>query len=338
MLSRITTGIFLTFLTITVSLLSFQYTNAQGFSLYSERDIFVETTPNIPGPNEDVTIELNSYSFNLNNYYIAWFEDGTQRSADYGNRTYTFRTGNSGSVTNITAVVEVGSQTFRKELRYSPSNVDLLWEAVDVYIPPFYRGKALPLQQSTIKITAIPETQLLRPVDAPNLIYYWENNYRADSNASGFGRQSYTIEADALNLLERITVTANDRRENSFARKTVEIPTSSFEPKTLFYEIDDQSRILTQRALNTNSRVDGDEIRFGFHPLHLSSTESNFTDLFVQWNINGDPQAPQNFDRQSELFISSGGNTGNVPISVTLEHVDLILQESIGDANLLFGS
>jgi len=311
---------------------------AQGVSLYSENDILVETIPLIPGVDEEVRVILNSYSFNLNNYYISWFENGERKSADYGAKEFVFRTGSLGSVTNLTAVIEIGNQVFRKELRFSPSEIDLLWEVEDGYIPPFYKGKVLPLPQSTIKITAIPQTQLISPTDAKNLIYYWENNYTNDSKASGFGRQSYTIEAGALNFTEKISVTANDRRENSFARNTIDISTNTFLPKILFYEIDEKERILTQRALNTRSEINGSQVKFSFHPLHMSTIQRNFTDLFVQWSINNENQAPQDFGRQNELFISSGGQSGNVDIGVNLDSINNILQSASENISISFSS
>src|SRR5690606_38333194 len=89
-------------------------TSAQGISidLYSADDIFVETTPNVPGPNQEVKLRLNSYSFNLNNYFIAWFENGVQKISGFGQRDYTFRTGSPGVITNITAVVEYEGRAF----------------------------------------------------------------------------------------------------------------------------------------------------------------------------------------------------------------------------------
>jgi hypothetical protein len=317
---------------------AFNLAEAQSFQLYNDNDIIVETIPEIPGPNEQVSIKLNSFSFNLNNYYIAWFENGEQRSADYGNREYSFRTGDSGSITDITAVIEVGNQVFRRELRFSPSEVDLLWEVADAYTPPFYKGKALPIRQSSIRVTAIPETQLIAPTDAPSLIYYWDNNFERDAARSGFGRQSYTFTADALNVSERVSVTANDRRENSFARNTITLPTNEHEPEILFYETDDNDRILTHRELSTRPVINGDTIKMSFHPLNISSVEPNFIDLFVQWRVNNEVRPPQNFEKQNELHISSGGQSGSVPISVTLESIEKLLQKQTENLNIVFGN
>ena len=311
---------------------------AQEFNLYSADDIFVETIPNVPGPNEQVTLKLDSYSFNLNNYYIAWFKDGERQSAGYGQREFKFRTGASGIITNVTAVVEFEGQIFRKELRFAPSQVDLLWQAIDAYVPPFYRGKALPLKQSQVRITAIPETLLIEPNDAPNLVYYWDRNYQRQGDQSGFGRQSITLTADPLVNSEKITVTSNDRRENSAATNTIDIPVSSFSPKILFYEIDQNDRILTNRALNTNGIVDGDTIKLSFHPLNMSSIKDNFTDLFVDWRINGTPGPPQDFSKQNELYITTSGVSGATSISVGLEGIEKLLQKTREEIELVFSA
>ncbi len=309
---------------------------AQEFELYSADDIFVETYPSIPGPNTNVELNLKSYSFNLNNYYIAWFLNGEKQSADYGNRKFSFKTGASGDVSNVTAVIEVADQVFRKELRFVPAEVDLLWEATDAYTPPFYRGKALPLQQSQIKITAIPETQLIAPSDAPKLVYYWDKNYKRNIAASGFGKHSFSFESDPLVLEEKITVTSNDRRENSFATNTINIPTKVFKPKILFYEINTDGRVMTNKALNTNSVINGDTIKLSFHPLNLSTIEPNFIDLFVNWEINNEAREPQDFAKQDELYISSGGETGTTPIGVELEGIKKLLQKASANINLIF--
>ncbi len=310
-------------------------TVAQNFQLYSADDIFVETTPKIPGPNEEVKLKLNSYSFNLNNYYIAWFENGERKSADYGNRDYIFTTGNSGEVTNITAVVEYENQVFRKELRFAPSQVNLLWEVTDAYVPPFYKGKALPMQQSQIKITAIPETLLIEPSDAPNLIYYWDRNYTRQQSGSGFGKQSFEFTADPLGVNEKITVTSNDRRENSFATNTIDIPTDVYKPKILFYEFNGD-RLMTNKALNTNNVINGDTVKLSFHPLYMSSVQPNFIDLFVNWSINNNPQPPQDFEKQNELYITSGGEAGAVDINIALEGIEKLLQKSQANLELVF--
>lgn len=309
---------------------------AQGFQLYSADDILVETIPNVPGPNELVKIKINSFSFNLNNYYVAWFRNGNQEAAGYGTRDFEFRTGDTGEITNITIVVDFEGQVFRKELRFAPSQVDLLWEATDAYIPPFYKGKALPLKQGSVKVTAIPETLLIEPNDAPKLIYYWDKNYERQVAKSGFGKQSFEFTTDVLGVSEKISVTTNDRRENSFAKNTIDIPFNSYQPKVLFYEINPNGRLMTNRALNTNNVINGDTLKLAFHPLHISSNAKNFVDLFVKWTINNKTEPPQDFAKQNELYITTGGESGQVNVTVGLEGIEKLLQKSNGSVDIVF--
>lgn len=333
-------SLFLGLIILVVSIFGFTKINhAQQIpeiSLYSADDIIVETIPNIPGPNEPVQLKINSFSFNLNNYYVAWFKDGKQVLAGYGERDYRFTMGGNGTITEITIVVEFENQVFRKELRFAPSQVDLLWEAPESYVPPFYKGKALPLGQAKIKVTAIPETLLIEPNDSDKLIYYWDNNFERQVAKSGFGRNSFTFEADPLLENERVKVTTNDRRENSFATNSIDIPTAVYQPKILFYEINDNGRLMTNKALNTNSTIEGNKVKLAFHPLNISSYEKNFTDLFVDWQVNNLSRPPQDFGKQNELYITSGDESGAVNIRVTLEVIKKILQQASGGVELYF--
>lgn len=309
---------------------------AQEFNLYSSDDIYIESVPQIPGPNEKVKLTLKSYSFNLNNFNIIWFENGERKSSGYGNKEFNFTTGNSGESVDITGVVEIGNQVLRKELRFTPSEVDLLWEAIDAYTPPFYKGKALPLQQAQIKITAIPQTKIINPTDAPKLVYYWENNYQAVSNASGFGKQSYTFNVNPLNTNEKISVTVNDRQENSFAKNTLDIPTNTFKPEILFYETDNNGRVLTNRALNNFPTIYGDTVKLSFHPLFISSSKKNFVDNYIGWEINDQSTPPQDFAHQNELYITSDGESGSAKIGVNVENIENILQQVSQSISLIF--
>lgn len=301
--------------------------SAQEFSVYSANDIFLETSPEIPGPNENVSLTLNSYSFNLNNYFITWFKNGQKTLTGYGEKNLQFTTAATGVPTDITAVIEIDDQVYRKEYRFTPSTIDLIWEAADAYAPPFYKGKKIPMKESLVRITAIPETQLIAPADAPKLIYYWDNNYVRDIDGSGFGKQYYEFYANPINDEEFISVTSNDRRENSFANNSVKIPTGKFLPETLFYEINNNNRVMTNRALNNFNNTDKSQIKLSFHPLHFSTTQTNFTDIFVNWKINNNSQAPQDFSRQNELFVAPQESSGSALIGVELEGIKNILQK-----------
>ncbi|MAQ76973.1 hypothetical protein CL684_00360 [Candidatus Campbellbacteria bacterium] len=311
-----------------------EHTGAQQFDLYSADDISVDIKPEIPGPNEQVDLRVTSYSFNLNNEFISWFKNGQRVLSGFGERDYSFTNGNTGEPTNITIVVDYQGRSLRKELGFAPSNIDLLWETVDSYTPPFYKGKALPIRQSEIRVTGIPETLLIEPNDAPNLIYYWDRNYDRQVRSSGFGRQSFEFTADPIITNERISVTSNDRRENSFAENVINIDTAAIDPEILFYEMNTDGRLLTQKSLRNFPNLLKDTIRLAFHPVYFSTTARNFTDVFVRWNVNGRDQAPQDFAKQNQIFLTTNGESGSLQIETAVEGIKKILQKGVGRATL----
>lgn len=308
---------------------------AQELELYSADDFFAEIYPEIPGANERVDLELDSYSFNVNNLYIIWFKNGEKQSSGYGNDKYNFTTGKTGETIVISVSIEANNTVYRKEFRFTPSEVDLLWEAIDAYTPPFYRGKPVFAKQGKVRITAIPETQLIAPTDAPNLVYYWERNKKKDPANSGFGKHFYEFEGEALLSSDEIKLTTNDRRENSYAQQRIElIPSNDID--ILFYEINPEGRLLTQRALNNISRIDGSQVHTSFHPLSMSSTETNFTDLFVGWKVNNEERAPQDFAQQNEIAISSNNAAGQIQLGIELDSIKKILQSAKENITLTF--
>lgn len=320
-----------------INIFSIKEIQAQEYNIYSANDIFAETYPEIPGSYQKVDIELVSYLFNLNNHYISWFINGEKELAGYGEYNFEFETKAPGETISVSASIEVGDQTFRKNFKFTPAEVDILWEAIDAYESPFYRGKPLYLKGGKLRLTAIPETQLIAPTDAEKLIYYWNRNGKRDQAASGFGKNSYEFTTETLLEEDEIELTTNDRQENSFAQKRKSFkPFSNEAADLLFYEINSNGKLLLNKALNDFSLIKGSQIHLSFHPISLSTIAPNFIDTFVGWNINGENQAPQDFSKQNELAISTAGESGSVQISLELEPIDKYLQNIKEQVSLNF--
>ena len=105
-------------------------------------------------------------------------------------------------------IIPEGASAINKMLTINPSDIDLLWEAMDSYTPPFYKGKALPSTESQIKIVAYPNTSGLSNTNQKNISYTWKNNYDTVGSASGYGKSKYIFINDNLKNTEKVSVVA----------------------------------------------------------------------------------------------------------------------------------
>src|SRR3989338_993377 len=110
----------------------------------SDNSMFVRSSPEAPGAFEETTLSLVSYSFNLDTSQISWTLDGKAALSGSGKKSFTFTTKNVGSTSTIDIkVTPAGGEALNQRVVVRPANVDLLWQATDSYVPPFYRGKAM---------------------------------------------------------------------------------------------------------------------------------------------------------------------------------------------------
>ncbi len=121
-----------------------------------QEDLVVEMTPSNPGPNQSVSVSLNSFVFSIDSARISWILNGASKKSGRGEKNFTFETGGMGSQTTLRIVVETADgYVAEKTIRIKPGEVDLIWET-ESYVPPFYKGKALFSYQNKINFIAIP--------------------------------------------------------------------------------------------------------------------------------------------------------------------------------------
>jgi hypothetical protein len=159
------TKIFLIIVFIAVILSFFSFSSAETEINVQDNEINVETIPDNPQPYQDVTINLTSYATDLNKAIITWQGvNSSQNLSGIGKTSYTFKAGgpNTTNTFDITITPVGSNNTISKRITISPSEIDILWESVDGYTPPFYKGKALPTLGSSIKVVAVPNTNTIK--------------------------------------------------------------------------------------------------------------------------------------------------------------------------------
>src|SRR3989344_3085342 len=157
----------------------------------SSSSILVDVAPPNPAPGEDTTITLSSYANNLDSVLVTWSLNGKTIFSAIGKKTFLVKAPPAGSFASVRAVISLPEGEIEKTITIRPNEMILLWQATDSFVPPFYKGKALPLADSEIKIVAMPEIKSSvggALVNAKNMTYAWKKDYTNDQEASGYGK------------------------------------------------------------------------------------------------------------------------------------------------------
>lgn len=295
-----------------------------------ENEIIVMVSPKNPQPYESVSISISSYATDLSKAVISWQMDSKIVLSGIGKTDYSFTALGPNTTTNFTITIRpVGSvNTIIKSVAISPSEIELLWESLDGYVPPFYKGKAFPSRGSIIKAVAIPNTDTIRS-GGGNISYSWKNNDSAVTDASGYNKNSFVFSNDLFDTENTITVIASSVDENYNAEKTITV--ASVSPKVIFYKKSPTEGMLYNNVLNSDTVFQGDEMTVVAVPYFLAVKGKKYGFNYT-WNINGDQvKTPK---KKTELTIRPTSRGGYADISITIESVSELFQKVIGQLRL----
>jgi len=294
-------------------------------------------SPEVPGPNQQVTVEVQGVGAFLGDAQITWQEGGKTTSSGVGVRTYTFVTGALGSVTNLR--VDIKSDTngsFSKTFVFRPSTVALVWEA-DTSAPPLYGGKPLYSGGSQLKVVAFPSVVINGSrVASQSLSYQWTRKDELLAGQSGQGRSVLTLEGDQLQ-------TGEDVRVDVYfgvalvARGRIFIPTT--EPVVHLYERDALRGILTDAALPSGISLAKKEITILAQPYHFSKTALDAGVLSYAWMLDGNEITGPDSARGLLTLRQTGSGEGEASLVVDIQNNsgDQLVQAAKAVLWILFG-
>lgn len=260
-----------------------------GGALYAQvrsTDIVLEIYPENPTPNQNVTAKLSSYVADVSKSYITWSINGEQRSGGVGKSTFSFNTENLNNIELIAMIETANGQNMTKVQNISPINVDILWEARDSYVPPFYKGKALVPKEGAFKVVAIPNVNTISGrVNTNNFSYTWEKDGQGQSKLSGWGKNSFVFYNSFLDRSNQISVKISNISGDINTESKISLNTSV--PKILFYEKDPIFGIKMENAIDAESfKIEKDNINIVALPYFISPKNLNSADLSFDWSIN----------------------------------------------------
>jgi len=198
--------------------------------------VSLDVTPENADVGEIVTITASSYSEDLTRSVFTWTANDKVVKKGAGVSSISFRKTNTVPVVVVgVSIILTNGQTIQQSVEITNQSVDLLWEAIDTYTPPFYAGKALPITESSVRFSPIlARGSKFGSSGNKNNIYTWTRGNEVAGSASGTGRESFPIVMDYLLDKEQIGVRVEGIVNRSIT--TTDIELKPFEPKILFYK------------------------------------------------------------------------------------------------------
>lgn len=303
---------------------------AESEIILYEKDIDVQMWPEIPEPYKDVNIKLISYATDLNKANIEWRMGGSVVLSGYGKTSYSMKSPGPNTTTNIIiSITPVNSiNKVIKEIVLRPSDIEVLWEAVDGYTPPFYKGKSFISKEGLIKAVAIPNSSTIKSGKG-SISYKWKRDDNTVLEASGFNKDSYIFENNVLKNSENISLNASSVDGSYNAIKNIEIPIYS--PRVIFYKKSPTDGVLYNNALNSNSTFPEEEITVVAEPYFLA-IKGNEDEFSYKWNINGDTISTPS--KKTELTIRPTSRGGYANINVVFENINKLFQKVTGSLKM----
>ena len=303
------------------------------FGLPGGTDLSITSAPEYPAPNSSVRLSLRSVFLDLSASTITWYANDAVVAEGVGLSETNIVAPPLGSEARVR--VEVGGQdgNFVATGFIRPTEMDLLWEA-DSYVPPFYRGRALPSPGSSVRLFAVPRFQ--RPgtqssVPPDELIYTWKKNNRIIQAVSGRGKHTVTMESPVLFGADTITVEA--RTADGILRGFASVRIASVEPTLSLYMNHPVFGILYHQALTKESVIPETEVVFTAVPYFAPTRSPDNSQLIYDWSINtteigSDPEHP------SSITINAEGSSGLAQIELALTHATNFFISSFGTWNI----
>ena len=289
-------------------------------------DVVLTLNPEYPSSNSNVTASVSTYTTDLNKAKISWIPDGNLSLEGVGKKSFSFTTGSAGTSVTLEVKIEtITNNLIDKQLVITPTDVDILWEAYDAYVPPFYKGKKLGAQEGTFKVVALPNG-----TTPAGFSYDWKLDDTSKQDSSGYEKNYYIFKKSFLDKNNTVGVEISDLLGKSIGAGDVTVGTST--PKILFYEKDPMLGTRWERSLSDGFTIAENGTTIVAEPYFFSRTKG-VSNLTFDWYIN-DNQAD---NQQNFLSIKpTTGESGSSKIKVVINNVKTLFQSMEKELNVNF--
>lgn len=290
----------------------------------------IKMSPENPAPNQTVFLSVSALEFNMDLSNISWTVDGKLKDSGIGKKSISITAPANGksAVVSVKVVPSIGG-LLEQSITISPSELDIIWEASDSYVPPFYRGKALPISQSIVKVAAIPNiksgTGALKPASA--FVYSWKQDGKNVPASSGYGKSSMSFANQILDKQNKIEVSLTDGTKTAGGSITV----TPFTPEILFYEDLQLEGTSYQKALNLIEETNKQKITIVAEPYFLSKNFKGNNEIKTVWKLNSQEVKSS---LKNALIINTSSTTGIVNVYFGYDDIRKLFRDFDDSINL----
>jgi hypothetical protein len=300
----------------------------------SPDDISVAISPENPAPNDNTTITLSSYTDDLNSVMISWSVNGKKTSSGIGQKTFSINAPALGKKITVVATISLFDGDLNETAVIEPVIMTMLWQTDDSYVPPFYKGKAMPSPDSEIKVVAIPEIKSGSGFIDPNkMTYDWQLDETSDENNSGYGKNSYIYTSDYLDGSNNVSVTATTLDQKTSTEGSLDVTTTT--PKIEFYQDDPTLGTIWEHALSDGTQITADEI-VQAAPYFIAPKDLNIPFLTFTWSINGDQIDVPTYSKNLMPLTIQTGTSGSSKIGLEVDNVHSLVDTASKEINVNF--
>jgi hypothetical protein len=307
-----------------------------GLPVGIDEQLSIEQIPEVPKPGETVSIRINGYTTNLNKAKITWIQDGKVILSAMGAVVNQVQAPASGKSSTI--VISIAKETggvISKTITLNPADVDLFYEA-HTYAHPFYKGKKQYTSESVITFIAVPNFVNSNGTKIPDtsLVYKWSINGSVIEGVSGYGRNTFTTKGQLIERPAQVTVEVSAVGSNLIATQTTNFKSTT--PEIIAYENNPILGVVYDKAVLGDFLLERPQVDFEGIPYFFSTETKNSPSLKYTWSING-IVVTSKIPTENYLLLRNDKNTdGYASISVTVEHVENLLQNGTTQLGLNF--
>ncbi|MES3031971.1 MAG: hypothetical protein V4699_01880 [Patescibacteria group bacterium] len=305
-----------------------------GSSAAPTDSILIDIVPPNPAPHENTNITLKSYAYNLDSVLISWSLNGKTVSSGIGKKSFSTTAPAAGGEASVVATINLPDGPIQTKISIRPSVMVLLWQADDSYVPPFYKGKAMPTPDSEVKVVAMPEIRSGGVNVSPeNMTYYWKKDYTNNVDGSGYGKNFFVFTNDYLEDSNNISVTAGTIDQKSSSQASIDI--GMMQPKILFYKKDSALGTIWEKSLTDGHRVEGSETIEAV-PYFISPKQIMSPALVWNWFINDSRVTLTSYRKNLMPLQVQNGVSGTSKLRLEINNQDKIFQTTTKELNLEF--